>query len=81
MTSQPGYYTITTHMLSTISQSEDIHTMKFGKLMECNEVSIFFKNHAKNETWRLVPVIFLFFKKALYEIKERGLQLSFHIIR
>ena len=47
MTSQPGYYTITTHMLSTISQSEDIHTMKFGKLMECNKVSIFFQKSRK----------------------------------
>ena len=47
MTSQPDYYTITTDMLSTISQSEDIHTMKYGKLMECNKISIFLQKLRK----------------------------------
>ena len=40
-----------------------------------------FKNHAENEAGRLVPHLFLFFKKALYDIKGSGLQLSFNIFR
>ena len=36
----------------------------------------FFKNHAENEAGRLVPDLFLFFKKALYEVKANDLQLS-----
>ena len=38
----------------------------------------FFKYHAENEAGRLVPDLFLFFKKALYEVKASGLQLSFN---
>ena len=38
-----------------------------------------FKNHAENEAGRLVPELFLWFKKALYEVKASGLQLSFNI--
>ena len=54
--------------------------MKFGQLLEHNKRNIFFfKNHAENETGRLVPDLFLFFEKALYEIKGSGLQLSFNI--
>ena len=37
----------------------------------------FFKNHAENEAGRLVPDLFLFFKKDLYEVKASGLQLRF----
>ena len=36
----------------------------------------FFKNHAENEAGRLAPDFFLFFKKALNEVKASGLQLS-----
>ena len=39
----------------------------------------FFKSHAENETGRLVPGLFLFLKKALYEVKASGLQFSFNI--
>ena len=39
----------------------------------------FSKNHAENEARRLVPDLALFFKKALYEVKASGLQLSFNI--
>ena len=50
--------------------------MKFGQLIEYSNKNIFvfvrkiflFKNHAENETGRLVPNLFLFFQKALYEI-------------
>ena len=31
-----------------------------------------FKNHAENETGRLVRDISLFFRKALYEVKASG---------
>ena len=37
----------------------------------------FFKNHAENETGRLVRDPILFFKKAFLELKASGLQLSF----
>ena len=40
-----------------------------------------FKNHAENEAGRLVPDVFLFFKKALYEVKASSLQLNFNIFR
>ena len=48
-----------------------------------------FNNHAENEAGRLVPDLFLLFKKALklknkyklYEVKVSGLQLSFNIFR
>ena len=39
----------------------------------------FLKNHAKNKARWLVPDLFLFLKKALYEVKASGLQLSFNI--
>ena len=39
----------------------------------------FFKNHAENEAWRLDRDLFLFYKKALYEVKANGLQFSFDI--
>ena len=32
----------------------------------------FFKNHAENQAGRLVPDTFLFFKRALYEVKANG---------
>ena len=39
--------------------------MKLGQLREYNKRNIFFyKNYAKNEAGRLVPDLFLFFKKA-----------------
>ena len=32
----------------------------------------FFKNYVENEAGRLVPAFFLFFKKALYNVKTGG---------
>ena len=52
--------------------------MKFGQLIA--RKIFFFKNHAENEAGRLVPILFLFFKKALYKVKASGLQLRFNII-
>ena len=55
--------------------------MKFGQVIEYNKGNIFFKNHAENEAERLVQVLFLFFKKALFEVQASGLHLSFDIFR
>ena len=38
--------------------------MKFGQVIEHNKRNTFFKNYAKNEVGRVVPDVFLFFKKA-----------------
>ena len=65
MTSQPGQQTITIHMLPNISRSKGNQTMKLGQLIEYNKGNIFFfKNYAENKVGRLVPDLFLFFKKA-----------------
>ena len=40
--------------------------MKFGQLIEYPKRNIFLKNYVENEAGKLVPVRFLFFKKALY---------------
>ena len=52
-------------------------TMKFSIIRE----TFFFKTHAENEIERLVSDLFSFSKKALYEVKASGLQLSFNIFR
>ena len=41
---------------------------------------LFFKNHAQNEAGRLVPDLFLSFKKALCEVKAIGQNLSFDML-
>ena len=38
-----------------------------------------FKNHAENEAGGLAPDLFLFFRKALFDVKASGLHLSFDI--
>ena len=55
--------------------------MRFGQEIKYNKRNIFLQNHAENETDRLVPDLFLYFKKALYEMKVSGLHLSFNIFR
>ena len=47
--------------------------MKFGQVIESNKRDVFVQNHAEYEAKRLVPGLFLFFKKTLYEIKASGL--------
>ena len=37
--------------------------MKIGELIEQNKRNIFLKNYAENKAGRLVPDLFLFFKK------------------
>ena len=56
--------------------------MKFGggEVIEYNQRNVFFfKNHAQIEVARLVPGLFLFFKKMLYEVTAKDLRLSFGI--
>ena len=67
-------------MMSDISKSKDNQTMKFGQLIECNVVIFFFKNHAENEARRLVPDLFLFLKRGLYEVKSCDQHINFNII-
>ena len=76
MTSQSGYQTVAVHILPDISRSKGNQTMKFGQV---TKETFFFENRAKNEGGRLIPDVFSFFKKALYEEKASGLQLSFNI--
>ena len=40
---------------------------------------LLFKNHAENKEGRLILDISLFYKKASYDVKASGLQLSFNI--
>ena len=75
MASQTGQQTIAIHILPNINQ-----TIKFGQSIEYNRRNIFLQNSCKKkETERLVPDIFLIFKKALFEVKASNLLLSFDI--
>ena len=67
-------------MLPYCPISHEVKTMKFGQMMMMMMI-LFFKSHAENEAGRLVPDLFLFFKKALYEVEGSGLQLNFNIFR
>ena len=78
MTLKPGKQTITVHILPNISQSKGNKTMKSGQVLEYSKVNIFFKNHIEKEAGRLVPDLFLIWKKASYEVTVSGLQLSFN---
>ena len=64
MTSQPSLQTIAIQILPKISQSKGNQTMKFGNLIECNKGNIFLQKLCGKEAGRLVPDLFLFFKKA-----------------
>ena len=72
MTSQPDQQTITIHILPIILGSKVNQAMKFGQIIGYNKRNIFFKNFAENEAGRLVSALFLFFEKALYQIKASG---------
>ena len=70
MMSQPGKQKITIHILPIISRKA---TRQWNLVRH--------KNHTKNETGRLIPDSFLFFKKALYEVKTSVMEVSFNIFR
>ena len=55
--------------------------MKLGELIEYNTIKIFLKNYMENEAGRLVPDLFLFYEKSLYDVKASGLQLSVNIFQ
>ena len=67
--------------MPNISRSKGNQTLKFGQVIEYKTEAFLYKNHAQNEADRLVPDLFLFFKKALYEVKASGLQHSFNHFR
>ena len=52
------------HILPNISQSKGNLTIKFGQLIEYNKRNIFLQSHVENELGRLVPNLFLLFKKS-----------------
>ena len=72
---------MTIHILPNISRRKDNQAMKFGQVKDATREKFLFKNHAENEAGRLVLHLFLFFKKALCELKAGGLHLSFNIFR
>ena len=75
-----GQQTIKIHLLLTnISGSKSNQTMEFGEVIEVTRKILLFKNYAEDETRKLVPDFFLFFKKALHEVKAIALCLSFNI--
>ena len=53
---------------------------EFWPVNRIQEQTFFFKYHVEKETGRIVLGPFLFFKKALYEVKASGLRLSFNIL-
>ena len=55
--------------------------MKFAQLIESSTRYTFFQNHAENEGGSLVPDLFSFFEKALYEVKANSQELGFNIFR
>ena len=63
-----------------MSKSKGYQTMKFVLVIEPNMRILFIKNHPENEASKLVPDLFSFFKKALYEVNASGLLLSFNIL-
>ena len=69
------------HILLNISLIQGNQTMKFGQLIEDPKRNIFINNYTENETGKLVPDGFLFFKKALYQVKASRLELDFSIFR
>ena len=64
MTSQPGFQAIPMLILPNISQSKGSQTIKFGQLTEYNKRNIFLQVLCRKWGRRLVPDLFLFFRKA-----------------
>ena len=69
------------YILPNISQRKGNQTLKLREVTEYNNRNIFLQKSYRNEAGRLVSDFFLFFKKALYEVKANGLQLSFNHFR
>ena len=73
-----GIPIITIQIFPNISRSKGNQTMKLGQLIEYNVGNIVGKIMQKIR--RLVPDVFLFFQKALYEVKASDHHLGFNII-
>ena len=69
MTPQAEKQIISIRILPNVSRSRGNLAMKFVQLIKYSMKKFFLKKHAENEIWRLVPDLFLFFKKALYKVK------------
>ena len=61
MKSQTGQQIITIHIFPNILRSKGNQAMEFGQLIKYNVRKTFSKNHAANETGRLVSDLSLFF--------------------
>ena len=62
--------------------SHEVKGTRQGNLVSQQNITkeiFLFRNHADNMSGRLVPVLFLFNKKALYEVNAIVLGLSFNI--
>ena len=63
VTSQTGHQITTIHILPSFLGSKSNQALKCGKLIKLNVRNIFLQKSCKNEAGRLVPDLFLFFKK------------------
>ena len=67
-------------ILPNISQSKGNQIMKFDHVIEYNKRNICLRKSCTKWGRVLVPDLFLFFKKALHDVKASGLQFSFNIL-
>ena len=68
-------------MLPNISQIKGNETMKYGQVINITKFFIFLQNFIENGAEKVFPDLFLFFKKAIYELSVSGLHLSFVIFQ
>ena len=70
MMSQPGKLTVAIHILPNISRSKGNQAIKLGQLLKYTMI-FFFKNYTqKKRQGKLVPDLFLLFKKAYFKVNE-----------
>ena len=62
ITSQAGQQRIALQILSIISRSKSIQTIKFGQLIEHNVKKVFLKNFTQNMVEKLFPDRFIYKK-------------------
>ena len=82
MSPQSGLQTIAIHILLNISQSKGNQRMKFGQLIEYCKTNIFLQKLCRKsgkQTSSKRFFLFSFLKKAQYEVKASGLQLSLQL--
>ena len=69
VTSHPGKQAITIHILPNFSESKGNQKIQFDQLIKYNKKNIFLQNSCRKRRGRLIPILFLFFKKASHEVK------------